>query len=1284
VAALTRLCWPVDYDRAAWQLDRVRGDVRDRLRSAVDFARRGITGQVFARWSEEAAVAAWKDVGAARFARRGPALRLALGAVAFAVAVAAVARVPDVRARLLWQRLLAPLGNHMRPTATWFEVVPPPAEPLRGGDDYVLRARLRGRPVEAPLPMARITAADGTATTRKLMPVGADTWQLPLTDLRQDIEFVLVMDRVRSARHALRVLPRPTVSAIEVTYDYPRYTNLRRKKETLAGRTIAALEGTKVRIDITCNIPLREASGRIGDDLRRFVVSARDPHRATCYLFLAANGTLALHLVGQNELESLREAPLQLRVALDAPPTVSLVGQWEQREYDATEFLDVSYRAQDDLGLMEVALKSGEFEQEADLESYGAKETQGVMRVPVALLMKPGEATARFRILARDGKGQAAVSREVKLRIAVDSYDRQLRLARNSLLGTPDIRQLATCGYPMLARSQARLDALRLLQTRLGALAEALAEHAKPGPAEGRIMGDIRDSLARVQPSFQWLYTPWDGGVFAWVARMPLLPRLQTLVRDTLAAELALNAPELDAAVARALADANPKAALGQVVPRVEAAIAVQEDVTCRLSLMRHLISVELAGCLAENLLAAMRPADAPLWRTQDNLLSAHASLRECVNLAGADPALALPPALVEELQAAVGLDTPAAALKAAMPALTALAEQLRAAAHRLRLDDGAWRMPVAEYAAANRPRTAAWLDCHAAWALMQASGRDADPLDRLNAALQHLQWRLQPDGASRPVGSPDAAVRARHEAAFRLGLTLGALRAEMEALRLGVLNGYLTPGKPEFEGAWVRLREACYALLAFADAPAVDAAIRRDLTGLTGQLDAFRHWTSPERDPIALGATLARLEAPAAALAARVAPAARDALRAIESDLNARRGILGAGIAAYRRDIGQRIDELGRLTDIVDDEHFSKRRGAVFGPMWGMRARLLMLDLACRETLGMAEAARIHHAGDSVNLESLVLGSLFLKRALSHFHGKVLPMEDPIRLITAIKGGDMSGKVSDYRELDRLLGEAATALDAALTPATAAQRAAENQLAVAFDREQKALQQALGAEAALADGPGVLAAILSERTLAPAVWGRVGAELADVRERLRSGREDEAAQAAARSLAAAVRRLEPLPRSLQALPEALAGVARDIASPEPRQRLVEDLDSLLADLSALAQPPPAPPGREAAQADLLAVARARTALALGSDRLDRSPLHRALAVMEWHRRRDTQAEGRLGIGGLALGAGEDMENLKLPRHLYLELKRAREQAMPELFRDRSYQYLNTLMEQAR
>ena len=87
--------------------------------------------------------------------------------------------------------------------------------------------------------------------------------------------------------------------------------------------------------------------------------------------------------------------------------------------------VEIGYRAQDDIGITEIGLQAGRVEQAADLPEFGARQTQGSIKVPVSTLAPNGESAVKLKVVARDGKGQAGASREITLRVAVNSYGRQ-------------------------------------------------------------------------------------------------------------------------------------------------------------------------------------------------------------------------------------------------------------------------------------------------------------------------------------------------------------------------------------------------------------------------------------------------------------------------------------------------------------------------------------------------------------------------------------------------------------------------------------------------------------------------------------------------------------------------------------------------------------------------------------------------------------------------------------------------------------------------------------------
>ena len=126
----------------------------------------------------------------------------------------------------------------------------------------------------------------------------------------------------------------------------------------------------------------------------------------------------------------------------------------------------------------------------------------------------------------------------------------------------------------------------------------------------------------------------------------------------------------------------------------------------------------------------------------------------------------------------------------------------------------------------------------------------------------------------------------------------------------------------------------------------------------------------------------------------------------------------------------------------------------------------------------------------------------------------------------------------------------------------------------------------------------------------------------------------------------------------------------------------VRDLASVLAEMKPLARPV-SQGVQNVFPREALAVSRARVALAFQQAGAQ-AVLDWTVSELEQNRRMRTIQQPRLSFGGVGILNDDEFANLKLPKHLYLELKRAREQAMPSLFKDRCYRYLNGILEAAR
>ncbi|MFM9194657.1 MAG: hypothetical protein ACKOWG_02725, partial [Planctomycetia bacterium] len=605
------------------------------------------------------------------------------------------------------------------------------------------------------VPLVRVEVPGQAATVARLKQRG-EAWELPVTDVQRGFSFVASLGPARTAAYRVGVRPRPRIERIVGGYSPPGYTGQPRRAEVRTGPTIPAHAETKLRIEIQTDLPLASASGRLGADHVRFAVDPRDPRRASCFVFLSANARMDVTLVAENGLDNPREHPLHLRAVSDGPPVIVATNDPASRPCFPGDTLRFDFRAQDDIGLADVALVavSGGFTQEAELTTIGLREAAGTIAVPVSAVAVPGAGSVQVRLTALDGKGQRGNSPVMTLQIASDSYEQQLRAVLRSLDGRqtggpPHLRD--QFGFPSRERHAARLKTLRSLQAKIAILRELGVDPADPKAAPQ--VAEARN-LTAFDSSFDYLLpyqTPGHGGLWALdvIGRMPMTPRLQAMFRDaTCGAELAVPVAMLRPAFEAALTAADRPAALESLRSVLDGWIVRQEAVVGRLDDFARTTQVELAGLLATRLSRGLAP-DAD----RDRIVAASAQLEELVRLVSGPLSAARegqPPVVPADQakafsSAATTSAEQRAALDAAMPACAALLPVLEAAAGRLAIDPAIQELGVEPWLADLGPgeEQQGRRNVYALWIDLQTDDTDIDEprllahavaLERLNA----------------------------------------------------------------------------------------------------------------------------------------------------------------------------------------------------------------------------------------------------------------------------------------------------------------------------------------------------------------------------------------------------------------------------------------------------------------------------------------------------------------------------------------------------------------------
>ena len=1355
--AMAVLVRPPDYDAIAHELDRLSGDRRDHLRTVLDLSRGADSENFFARASCESASARWHGIATCRLVPTRGAARWAAACVAGMAIAAAVWHVPSVRARLLWTRFCDPLGNYMRPTATWFEIDALTSGPFRSGDELAIRAHLAGRPVASPSPLISIAYDDGTTVTRRLDRDNTGMHAIVLRQLQRSFRWHLCMGPVRSAMFSVPVLPRPTVTGITVTCTYPRYSRIKDTTEELHGRTIAVLAGTKVKLKIRSNVDLARAEGATDDDVFRFRIARANPREAVLYQTVNENRRMKITLTSADGVESKHELPIAFRAIADNPPSVSILNDLDGKSFFLTDVVEIAYRAQDDLGLAALYVKSVPDDPRQardpaivsiDLPRFGAASAEGTARIPVAELYRSGARFLRVSLQANDTKDQDGLSPVVTLTIASDSFDRQLRFLLRSYTGRPNSRENDN-GLNSLQTHEQRLMNLKNARNRITILADALEPSQPPRQNQKDLVEQVRRMIASLRLPFHY-GTPW----FTDFQSASLLPRFRemgeyanfwsylafspdSLVRQF---ETALTAPDPKASLQRlaaeldatdagadggrpalpnvpdagADADSDPTASRPRGTRRVplHATIELESRVTARVVEDHRQVVRELTGYLASVAERELTAATEQDWQDGNFLVNLRSAMKEVhgyiTSLLKDDLGDA---AMADAIGTAAAADSPRANLEAAAPALHALVPALQAAASsalQQRIADA----PVSPQALLeSAPLSQETLLTIASALIHGGDNYDTDELFLFENALCFLADSYPHAGADGihpdPVGAdadsdptasrPDPGTRRvplREQAAFRLFQALMRARARIESLRLGVCTGQLPPGSPEAEAGWLAVRESRFELM---EALALQAERADDAARLVAKIAPFAAWQPAAEIRTADFLELLRsCEQECERLAVPLEP---DVQRLLGM-LDARAASAVPLIIACARDL--REDAAAEIA------FFEQNQENEFGNLEHLKVRLAALATASLKMLDLAVLAAFHGSGGQADIGRLDAIFAGLSKILQHFDLKIESMFWTHRYglhETENVKSLWRGKVAAYQVLERKLDallEIAGHSGNDLAAGAAENAADELQITNLLQAERRRYQDVLALADRLKATTAQPAGFDADSDDAVLIWEQVCCLLHVLRGRMQQpGAENAPIVDELETLLKAVK--DP-PREVRDLPALLAQCRQPVQAAADLQ---DQLDAALADLASLLPPVrqtlDVPAARHEAWTFNVdwsslerAKIRARQRLITDGRMLNRklvslvlnggAPSDPAFAwargEVEINRRKAGLALNRNELGGVALvGTTTPVD---LPDHIYRELKRSREGAMPPLFRDQCYRYLNLILERAK
>ncbi|MCK6461787.1 MAG: DUF4175 domain-containing protein, partial [Planctomycetes bacterium] len=348
----------------AASVERAHPRLNDRLRSSLAFAHaasdpdnedsRELMRAVVEETVREAATIPFRRVAAGRTPARWAA---AAAMVAVLLGAAAAARA-DLASIFVRRSLLLREVSWPRRTVLVVEGMEP-GVPRRVtlGRETTIRVRAEGSfPDRVRFTFYETSAGPGRADEIDLTPSADDPSLFAFTlKVYSSYRFTVVGgDDDRAETYGIDALTPPSVLGIEMEATYPDY--LARPPAKLEGGGQRVPQGTKLRVRVRTNLPLREASAGFGTEEPR-PMQLLEPDLAAMDIVAEKNLRYALRLVGENGEENDPGADtFLLQVVQDQPPSIRVRTPAAQSEYLAGGVVLVAFSAQDDYRVEGVTL----------------------------------------------------------------------------------------------------------------------------------------------------------------------------------------------------------------------------------------------------------------------------------------------------------------------------------------------------------------------------------------------------------------------------------------------------------------------------------------------------------------------------------------------------------------------------------------------------------------------------------------------------------------------------------------------------------------------------------------------------------------------------------------------------------------------------------------------------------------------------------------------------------------------------------------------------------------
>lgn len=201
----------------------------------------------------------------------------------------------------------------------------------------------------------KVTSDDGTEGEKETYKV---TYTFP--EVREAITFRFLAGDFDTVYKTIDIIERPFLTSVVANYTYPKYAGL--PNRTVTSGQLQGLEGTEVKLDLECNMKLKQAQfilrepGNPKPLLEEDMAFTNDEHTTFGRTFLLEkDAEYQIKLFEANGFSEAKPEVYEIRVTPDNPPEIEMTSPNNtQLSLTRNASVQVGFRARDDFGIAEM------------------------------------------------------------------------------------------------------------------------------------------------------------------------------------------------------------------------------------------------------------------------------------------------------------------------------------------------------------------------------------------------------------------------------------------------------------------------------------------------------------------------------------------------------------------------------------------------------------------------------------------------------------------------------------------------------------------------------------------------------------------------------------------------------------------------------------------------------------------------------------------------------------------------------------------------------------------